>query len=327
MSATSGGLATTGLLFPKPAFVPKIWGGRRLADDFGYDIPAGPVGECWGISAHPNGDCAIADGPYAGRLLSELWQDERQLFGTARGDRFPLLIKILDVRDWLSVQVHPDDAYAAAHEGGSLGKTECWYVIDAAPDARAVVGQRARSREEFEEKAARGAWGELLNEIPIHAGDFIAVTAGTLHAAKGALILETQQSSDLTYRVYDFDRRQPDGNLRELHIAKALDVIDFSVEPATSAAVTAREVAGKTPLMSCAYFDVERVRARPGAPVGLSCGDAFLCASAIGGAGGRAVLPDGSSREIAKGAHFICANGAGSLRVEGDLELIVSRPR
>ena len=105
-----------------PDFKGKIWGGRRMAEDFGYEIPDGPVGECWAISAHPNGDDAIASGEYAGKTLSWLWANHRELFGNCESDVFPLLVKIIDAADDLSIQVHPDDAYAGEHENGSLGK-------------------------------------------------------------------------------------------------------------------------------------------------------------------------------------------------------------
>ena len=137
------------LIFTNPLFHEKIWGGRRLETEFGYKIPDGSIGECWAISAHPAGDCTVAGGAYDGRYLSDLWESERGLFAGASGDRFPLLIKILDARENLSVQVHPDDAYAAAHENGSLGKRECWYVLSAEPGTKIVVGQRAHDRAEF----------------------------------------------------------------------------------------------------------------------------------------------------------------------------------
>ena len=208
---------TRDLIFPTPIFHEKIWGGRKLADDFGYEIPDGPIGECWAISAHPNGDCAISGGAWDGMRLSELWDQHRELFGGVEGDRFPLLVKIIDAKDNLSVQVHPDDAYAAEHENGSLGKRECWYVLDCEPGATIVVGQRAHNREEFAQLVEEGRWSDLLNEMPIHKGDFFQIDAGTVHAIKaGTLILETQQSSDVTYRVYDYDRVQDDGTKREL---------------------------------------------------------------------------------------------------------------
>ncbi len=131
------------IIILEPVFHEKIWGGRRLAEDFGYDIPEGKIGECWAISAHPHGDCVVASGAFVGEKLSHLWDVHHELFGDAKGDRFPLLIKILDAHDDLSVQVHPDDAYAAEHEHGSLGKRECWYVLDAEPHTDIIIGQRA----------------------------------------------------------------------------------------------------------------------------------------------------------------------------------------
>ena len=129
-----------------PIFHEKIWGGRQLETVFGYDIPEGPIGECWAISAHPNGDCQIAEGPYAGHTLSWLWAEHRELFGNCEGKEFPLLVKILDAKDDLSIQIHPNDEYAAKHENGSLGKTECWYVLDCEPGATIIVGQRSAQR-------------------------------------------------------------------------------------------------------------------------------------------------------------------------------------
>ena len=149
-------LGRTGALSPEvdliriePVFHEKIWGGRKLETEFGYTIPDGPIGECWAISAHPAGDCHVRDGAYAGMLLSSLWTEHHELFGAAEGDRFPLLIKFLDAAKDLPIQVHPDDAYAAEHEGGSLGKCQCWYVLHADPNATLVVGQPAKSPEEF----------------------------------------------------------------------------------------------------------------------------------------------------------------------------------
>ena len=323
-----------GLLFFEPCFVPKIWGGRKLDREFGYTIPDGPVGECWAISAHPNGDCKVARGDFAGRTLSELWSAEPQLFGGTAGeapaqDRFPLLIKILDVADYLSVQVHPDDDYAAAHENGSLGKSECWYIAEAEPDARVMIGQHAHDRDEFAQMVADKRWGELLHEIPIKKGDFFAIEPGTVHAVKGALILETQQSSDVTYRVYDFDRPQADGTLRELHMEQCLDVIDYDAPLKNSGEVTAPEVDGITKLMSCKYFEVARVRVRPDAPVTLAQDHPFMCASVIEGEGGT-VTSAGSDAcraeksELSRGSHFLALTGSGDLTLEGDMELIVS---
>ena len=152
-----------------------------------------------GHLAHPNGDCQIAEGPYAGHTLSWLWTEHRELFGDCEGKEFPLLIKILDAKDDLSIQIHPNDEYAAEHENGSLGKTECWYVLDCEPGATIIVGQRAKDRAEAAQMVKDGRWDDMLNVLPIHKGDFFQIDSGTVHAIKtGTLILETQQSSDVT---------------------------------------------------------------------------------------------------------------------------------
>lgn len=314
------------LLFTKPVFHGKIWGGRRLHDDFGYEIPDGPIGECWAISAHPNGDCLVEGGPYGGRYLSDLWENERGLFAGATGDRFPLLVKILDARENLSVQVHPDDAYAAEHEGGSLGKRECWYVLHADPGTRIIVGQRARSREELARLVEEGRWDDVLYEVPVHDGDFFMIEPGTLHAIEGGtVVLETQQSSDVTYRVYDYDRVQPDGSTRELHIPQTLDVVDYAMVPQGSGAVTAPEVGGVTRLGSCPNFEVVRVRVAPGAPVTLPQGHPFMCVSVVAGKGGAVGTPAGAW-ELALGSHFVAPAGSGNLALTGEMVLICSWP-
>ncbi len=305
------------LIFVEPVFHGKIWGGRRLQEEFGYRIPDGPVGECWAISAHPAGDCRVASGAFAGRHLSELWESRRELFGGAVGDRFPLLIKILDAEGDLSIQVHPDDAYAAEHENGSLGKCECWYVLRAEPGATIVVGQRAKSREEFVRGVERGDWEGLLNEVPVHAGDFFQIEPGTVHAIKaGTMVLETQQSSDVTYRVWDYDRLQDDGSRRELHLAQSLDVIDYGSEPIVSGRLEAEEVDGVTELVSCARYVVERVRVA--GERSLPPFEDFACASVVEG-GGVA-----GGHEVGKGDHFLVPSGYGELALEGEMTLIVS---
>lgn len=317
-------LGRTGALSPEvnliriePVFHEKIWGGRKLETEFGYTIPDGPIGECWAISAHPAGDCHVRDGAYAGMLLSSLWTEHHELFGAAEGDRFPLLIKFLDAAKDLSIQVHPDDAYAAKHEGGSLGKCECWYVLHADPNATIVVGQRAKSPEEFGRLVEEGRWSELLNEVPVHAGDFFQIAPGTVHAIKGGtMVLETQQSSDITYRVYDYDRVQADGTKRELHLQKSLDVIDFGAKPITSGRVSTPTTNGITQLVCCPRYTVWHVRATGTAT--LSSPKTFYCASVIEGTG-RA-----SDHELRKGDHFIVPAGYGTLRLEGDMQLIVS---
>lgn len=310
-----------GLLMLRPVLHNNIWGGRRLGTEWGYDLPDGPVGECWGISAHPHGDCTVIGGPYNGLTLSQLWDEHHELFAGAEGDRFPLLVKVLDAADDLSIQVHPDDAYARVHEDGSLGKHECWYVLDAPEQGQIIVGQRAHDRAEFARMVEAGSWQELENRVPIKPGDFFDITPGTVHAILGGtLILETQQSSDVTYRVYDYDRPQADGTLRELHLRQAMDVIDYGAAPPTSGAITAREKDGITTLMSCSYFEVLRVRVRPDAPVTLPQPHPFLCLSVIAGTG--TVSTPAGSWEMAKSTHAVAPCGCGDLALCGDMTLI-----
>ena len=181
----------------KPVLQEKIWGGDRLNTVFGYDIPSGHTGECWAISGHPGGDCPVENPAFAGETLGSLWRKRRDLFGNVPGDIYPLLVKIIDAREDLSIQVHPDDAYAAAHENGALGKTECWYVLDCGPDTNIVIGHHAASKAEMARMVEEDRWDELLRQVPIHRGDFFQIEPGCLHAIKGGtLILETQQSSD-----------------------------------------------------------------------------------------------------------------------------------
>ena len=305
------------LIFTKPIFHDKIWGGRRLETVFHYDIPDGKIGECWAISAHPHGDCVIEEGPYAGSTLSQLWDEHRELFGAAKGDRFPLLIKILDADGDLSIQVHPDDEYARVHENGSLGKKECWYVLDCDPDATIIIGQKAKDREEFAELVREGRWGDLLNEVPIHRGDFFQINPGTVHAIKaGTLILETQQSSDVTYRVYDYDRLGDDGKPRALHLAQSLDVVDYAAKAPESGAVTAPEVDGVTALESNDRYTVERVRV-DGAKT-LPQDHPFVCLSVLGGEGSVC------GRPVRKGDHMVVPSTVDELALDGQMELMLS---
>ena len=312
------------IIILEPVFHEKIWGGRRLAEDFGYDIPEGKIGECWAISAHPHGDCVVASGAFAGEKLSHLWDVHHELFGDSKGDRFPLLIKILDAHDDLSVQVHPDDAYAAEHEHGSLGKRECWYVLDADPHTDIIIGQRARNRQEFAQMIDEGRWDDMLNLVPIHKGDFFRIDPGTIHAIKGGtLILETQQSSDVTYRVYDYDRVGADGKPRELHVRQSLDVVKYDLVPPVSGKVAAPEVDGVTELMACDNFVVKKV---------VVCGEKvvaqpypFLCVSVIEGTGSVQVESNAAqSHSLHKGSHFIAPARSGDLTFSGDMTLIVS---
>lgn len=305
------------LLYLDPVFHQKIWGGRRLNTQFGYDIPDGEIGECWAISAHPSGDCKISEGEFASMYLSELWRDHRELFGNAKGREFPLLVKILDADKDLSIQVHPDNAYAREHENGSLGKCECWYVLDCIDGATIIVGQNAHDRAEFEQMIAENRWSDLINEIPIHKGDFFQINPGTVHAIKGGtLILETQQSSDITYRLYDYDRVGQDGAKRPLHLKQSADVVDYSAKAPVSGEVTAPEVDGITVFEHNEFYTVERVCV-DGSKV-LSQPHDFMCVSVVEGRGSV------NGHNLPLGTHFIAPCDCKDLAFEGKMTLICS---
>ena len=212
------------ILYLKPYFSHTVWGGTKIRECFGYDESGDDIGECWGISAHPDGMTYVAGGEYNGRSLADLWENERHLFGSS-SDRFPLLVKIIDARDDLSIQVHPDDEYARKYENGSLGKSECWYILDCSDDAKLIIGHNAKTREELADMIQSGKWNELIREVPVKKGDFIEIVPGTMHAIKGGVtLLETQQNSDITYRVFDYGRLW-NGRPRQLHTRQSMDVI------------------------------------------------------------------------------------------------------
>lgn len=219
------------ILWLEPVFKEMIWGGHKLKDMYGYNIPSDKTGECWALSAHPSGDCTVLEGEYKGKTLSTLWNEHRELFGNIEGQQFPLLVKIIDANSDLSVQVHPDDGYAKEYEN-SLGKTECWYVLGVEEGTKMVMGHHAKTKEELVEAIKNDDYDNLLNSFPIKEGDFFYIPAGTIHAiCSGSLIYEAQQSSDITYRVYDYHRKDDQGKERELHVQQSIDVTTVPFTP------------------------------------------------------------------------------------------------
>lgn len=305
------------ILFLKPVFKTMIWGGNKLATEFGYTIPSDNTGECWAISAHRNGDCEIRNGEYSGKSLSWLWDHHRELFGNAEGEVFPLLVKIIDAKTDLSIQVHPDNTYAREHEQGALGKTECWYILDVEEGGEIVNGHNARDKEQLSEMIRDKRWKELIRLCPIKRGDFLQIEPGTVHAIKkGTMILETQQNSDITYRLYDYDRLE-NGRPRELHIDKSIDVINCPHKDITvKGKITSSPDCDIEELIHCDFYSVQRLRMH--GEQEFEQEHSFLNVSVIDGAG----KIDGA--ELRKGDHFILPYGYGSYRLEGDLELIIS---
>ena len=298
------------ILFLNPVFTHNIWGGTKLREEYGYDVEGDDIGECWGVAAHENGNCTVKNGEFAGQTLADLWDSHRELFGGIDGVRFPLLIKIIDAKDDLSIQVHPDDAYAAEHENGSFGKMECWYILDAKEGGTIVIGHNAKNHEEVEEMIRGKRWKEFIREIPVKKGDFFQINPGCVHAIKGGtLILETQQNSDITYRVYDYDRLQ-DGKPRALHVQQSIDVIKAPFEPAV-AEHEKLDVAGAEAekLVSCPCYTV--CKATVNGTAEFDWDQPFVDISVLDGEGSFDGTP------VKKGTHLIVPAGYGKMKAEG----------
>jgi len=309
-------------LFFEPIFKERIWGGEELKNLFDYEIPNDKTGECWGVSAHPNGQSIIKNGIYNGKTLGELWKHNRELFGNVQGDKFPLLVKLLDANLDLSVQVHPDDEYAKENENGELGKTECWYVVDCKKDATIVYGHNAKTKDELIAMIKENKWNELLRTISIKTGDFIYVPSGTIHALKaGTVVLEVQQSSDTTYRLYDYDRRDQNGELRELHIEKAIEVIkyphqDSKIDP---------EIIKRGNLTITSFVDNEFFAVSKWVIDGkslITTNKPFLLVNVLKGQG--ELIKDDRKFDFKKGDHLMLPSGFGKFEMVGQIEMIVS---
>ena len=253
----------------RPVLKDYIWGGRNLETLLGRTLPEGRIAESWEIAAHEDGTTVVENGAFAGQPLTEVHRQlgldligTRNAWAQERG-KFPLLVKLLDANDRLSVQVHPDDDYAQIREGNELGKTEMWVVLHAEPDAAVILGvKEGTTPEKFRQAIAEGQLEPYLHRILVKAGDVVCVPSGSLHAIlAGLLIAEIQQNSNTTYRAYDWNRLQ-DGRPRRLHVDKAMDVINFDqVEPQLPQPELIADSNGIRRYRLCAneYFVTERV--------------------------------------------------------------------
>jgi mannose-6-phosphate isomerase class I len=206
----------------KPILIEKVWGGSRLG--LMYNSKSNIIGECWGISAHKSNSNIIEDGQFEGTTLRELYNSNRSLFGGYKSDEFPILIKYIDAKTDLSIQVHPDDDYATINEN-SNGKEECWYILEAKSDTKIIIGHSASSKEVIRSRIEKGNVLEIINFYNIKPNNYFYIPPGTVHAiCTGTFLLEVSQSSDITYRLYDYNRLDK-GVKRELHINKSMDVI------------------------------------------------------------------------------------------------------
>ncbi|MBU5266997.1 mannose-6-phosphate isomerase, class I [Virgibacillus proomii] len=311
-------------IFLKPVFQERIWGGKKLKALFGYEIPSEQTGEAWVISAHPHGPSEIINGPLAGKTLQDAWENHGELFHKKSSDdeAYPLLVKILDANDNLSVQVHPDDKFARNVENQPYGKTECWYVLDAEPGAEIILGHHAKTKEDLAAMMDNGDWDQLLQRVAVNKGDFIYVPSGTIHAiGKGIVILETQQSSDITYRVYDYDRKDKKGNPRELHLDKAKQVTNIPHQMSKLEQQSyQKEGLNVQQLVKETYFTVYHWKLSGEVTQHLEAD--FLQCSVI--TGNAEIHVNNKSYTLKKGNNFILPYGIDTYQLVGNAELIVS---
>lgn len=254
------------LFLLKPSAKDYLWGGNRLNDEFAKEIELSPLAETWECSTHPDGPSFVVNGEYEGKTLTEVLNNHPEFLGAhpkSKGE-LPILIKFIDAKNDLSVQVHPTDDYANEYENGQLGKTEMWYVLDASKDASLVYGlSHTTDKGVIKEAIENGTVEKYLQKVPVKKDDVFFIEAGTIHAiGAGALIAEIQENSNLTYRMYDYNRVGKDGRKRELHIEKALDVANFNgmAEPKQPLRVLKYRQGVASELLSrCKYFEVYRM--------------------------------------------------------------------
>ncbi len=250
----------------KPIGKDYLWGGTRLKEEYNKDIDMTPLAETWECSTHPDGQSIVASGEFKGKTLAEVIKAHPEYLGTKYKDKgeLPIIVKLIDAKEKLSVQVHPDDKYALEHEN-QKGKTEMWYVLDAEPGAQLIYGFAHPVNKKILQKAVEtNTLSKHLNKVNVNKGDVFFIPPGTVHAiGKGIIIAEIQQSSNVTYRVYDYNRKDKNGNKRELHFDKAMDVLDMSVSRdirQNPRIMRYTPGCSRELLCRCELFEVERIQ-------------------------------------------------------------------
>ena len=314
-----------------PAFKDNLWGGTKIRDVYGKKCDYDVIGESWELSAHPDGQSRIAEGRYKGMLFNEYlniigkealgWKCQAQ-------DRFPILIKFIDAKQALSIQIHPDDEYALENEN-EYGKNEMWYVVDSEPGSYLYCGlSRDASKEEILERINNNTITDILNKIEVKAGDVVMVKAGTIHAiGAGVFICEIQQNSNCTYRMYDYDRRDKFGNPRELHVKKALDVVDnhkYIKDNKTEVVIARNEHFTEERLVQCKYFEVYKYDVNDEAKITVDEAS-FVSVLFINGSGTIETDDYEKTMEFKAGDSFFVSAGLRSIIIKGQATMVVTR--
>lgn len=312
----------------KPIYKQKIWGGDWLKRKYGRVLPSDDTGESWDVSCHPNGVNEIINGELKGMKLDDACKElGEKLLGSRIKGEFPILIKMLDADKVLSVQVHPADAYAAIHADGDTGKTEMWYVVDALPDAYLIYGLKQDiDKQTFIDAVKNQNIESCLNKLYVKAGDVVYMPAGMVHAiGEGVLICEIQQNSDTTYRVYDWNRMGDDGRPRELHIERAIDVIDFdgSFPNHKLQGLNLVCIGGsRTIYAACPYFAMEKLTVIDDMPMETN-GSTFHALSVIDGDG--VVSSNCCETSFKSGDSLLIPADSGSYTIRMDSKGIILR--
>ncbi len=312
-----------------PTLKETIWGGRTLIDEYGFETDGDNAAEAWLLSCHKDGPSFVTNGQYKGKTLAEVIEAEgKTVLGTNNKyiRDFPVLIKIIDAKDKLSVQVHPDDEYAYKYENEN-GKTEAWYVLKCDEGASLIYGvNHDMEREEFAAAIENGTLLDDVNVVAVKPGDVVFIPSGMLHAiGEGILLAEVQQSSNSTYRVFDYMRRDKNGNLRELHVKKAVDVVDLSVTEVNFSAEGKPEAKGdavKTYLTGCEYFSMIKVTV-DGSYTDVADEKSFVSLLVLEGEG--TLSSDGQELVLKKGASIFIPAAKGEYKITGKLEILETR--
>lgn len=305
-----------------------LWGGNRLREEYGKKTDSDKIAESWELSCHKDGQSVIEGGEFDGKTLSEYIEAKgKGVLGTncERFEYFPILIKLIDAKDNLSVQVHPSNEYALRVEG-EYGKTEMWYIVDCNEGAELLYGFKHEiGEEEFAERIKNNTLLEVTNNVPVHKGDVFFIESGTLHAiGKGILIAEIQQNSNTTYRIYDYGRVGADGRPRQLHIEKAVEVTDrIPPKYPTTAQGAPEKVEGgvKTLLRSCEYFNVNKLEVD--GEMKLNADEKSFKSLLFLDGSAEIVSGDGRASAV-KGDSFFVPAGSGEFTISGKCEVILS---
>lgn len=299
-------------------FQKRIWGGHYFRDHLNLTKDDEIYGEYWTLSAHPNGESKVLNGKLADLTLNYVYKQYPSLFGNINYNKFPLLVKLIDASDDLSVQVHPGDEYALKNEN-EFGKNEFWYIIDCQPNSEIILGHKAKTIEELKTKINENRFDDLLNKRMVNKGDSFFIEDGIIHAiGKNIVILEVQQSSDVTYRVYDYNRADINGNKRPLHIEKALDVIKLEDEIIIETyQPTLKDGVIITKLTDNAYFKVYKYEINNIINFKNNDNKFYLCTVIDG-------LVEVEGNRVERGQSFIITTQAKNTYIEGKSTIIVS---